>query len=548
MPLSNLMLVLHPTLKLTPSLLKVLCETEGIWRDGPFVADTEKEETLSIIDIRRERVTQERERDDDSSSDARSQMDEESDSLASSRPSLDNPSSDYHGSAEGSIYEGQAVPRVLRQDFDRSEVPTVYLDTRSHLSSTSSVSSLLQDADGPSVGYEAPFSHRLRHQAGGDNSSISSGGAYSLRNVPLSSSSSPPPLSSSAESIATPTSSGNPSFADLPLGTVVGNDKEVQHAMSMHPAHHSGSGPLIVEATSMELRPQANKRPVISNPIPISGSVQFPLSSPRAPPSPATRRRSIPLLSLPNFSPTSPLPFPQGSPQSAGLGPEKGLRAKKPSLKLLFSKRSTSSLKSAKEHLGSGMSSFLSTPVLQAQGSREPSPKSGSDSSVSTPSSAVTAPQGSGSAGASSAQLPQLPPVLDTPIEDASLSLGLGFDISPPPTAKLSAEQAESIRQAEDEKSSSSTRAQNSPYGSGNTPPTTRPMPFSSKRTIKPGENHIRPQASSSNLSIVSSTSSHHLSLFEDDDPEDVEDWTQSVLLAADVDGKWSIQKPDAKP
>ncbi|KAF8198130.1 hypothetical protein BJ912DRAFT_58547 [Pholiota molesta] len=544
MPLSNLMLVLHPTLRLTPSLLKVLCESEGIWHDGPYMADAEKEETLSVIDIRRETVMQEKERDDDSSSDARSQMGEESDSLASSRPSLDNPSSDYHGSAEGSIYEGQAVPRVLRQDYDRGEVPTVYLDTRSHLSSTSSVSSLLQDADGPSVGYEAPFSRHLRQQAGGDNSSISSGGAYSLRNVPLSSSSSPPPLSSSAESIATPTSSGNPSFADLPYGTVIGNDKEMQHAMSMHSAHNSGSGPTIVDATPMELMPHANRRPVISNPIPISSSVQFPLSSPRAPPSPATRRRSIPLLSLPNFSPTSPLPFPQGSPQSAG--PEKSLRAKKPSLKLLFSKRSASSLKSVKEHLG--MSSFLSTPVLPTQGSREPSPKSSSDSSVSTPSSAVTAPQGAGSAGASSAQLPHLPPVLDTPIEDASLSLGLGFDISPPPTAKLSDEQAESIRRTEDERSSSSARAQNSPYGYGNTPPTNRPLPSSSKRTIKPGENHIRPQASSSNLSIISTTSSHHLSLFEDDDTEDVEDWTQSVLLAADVDGKWSIQKPDAKP
>ncbi|KAF9479053.1 hypothetical protein BDN70DRAFT_932896 [Pholiota conissans] len=536
MPLCNLMLVLHPTLKLTPSLLKVLCETEGIWYPSD-VSEEEDEEDERIIDIRRQTLTQERrDVEDDSSSDTRSRLGDESDSLASSRPSLDNPSSDYHGSAEGSVYEGQAVPRVLREDYDRSEVPTVYLDSRSHLSSTSSVSSLLQDVS------------RQRHPSdliGCDTSSISSGGAYSLHNVPLSSSSSPPPLSSSAESVVTPTSSGNPSFADLPFDAAA-----MTHNVSEKEAHHhGGSGPQIVESTPMELRPlQGSKRPVISNPIPITTPVQFPgvpspaISSPQAPSTPAMsanpKRRSIPVLSLPSFSPTSPIPFPHASPQSAGgvgqaLAQEKGLRSKKPSLKLLFSKKSASSLKSGKEH---GMS-FISTPVLQSQGSR-----SGSDSSVSTPSSAVTAPQSSVSTTPSTALLP---PVLDTPIEDGALRLGLGFDISPPDTATLVDSQADNTRRVGE--GPSDINLQNSPYNTtiSTSPGTIQRVQLSSKRTIKPGENHLRHQASSSNLSIVSTASSHHLSLFEDDDQENVEDWTQSVLLAADMDGKWSIQKPN---
>jgi hypothetical protein len=49
--------------------------------------------------------------------------------------------------------------------------------------------------------------------------------------------------------------------------------------------------------------------------------------------------------------------------------------------------------------------------------------------------------------------------------------------------------------------------------------------------------NYVRPQTSTSNLSISSTASSNHLSLFDDDDDDvGMEEWTQSVLLAADVD------------
>ena len=120
MPLSNLLVVFCLSLGMTPPLLKTLCEVGGIWGEGSGLVG-------EVIDIRRREVemadTEEAE-----SEDARSSSwlgDEDSVASASSRQSLDNPSEDYHGSAEGSIVRG-AVLRVLRADFTR-EVLTVYL-------------------------------------------------------------------------------------------------------------------------------------------------------------------------------------------------------------------------------------------------------------------------------------------------------------------------------------------------------------------------------------------------------------------------------------
>ncbi|KAF8971154.1 hypothetical protein BDZ97DRAFT_1914166 [Flammula alnicola] len=474
----------------------------NLLRRGFGVRRREEEvEEMPVIDIRRQTMPPPRTpTKDDEFSDSRSGTEEESDSVASTRPSLDNPSSDYHGSAEESIYEGQAVPRRRRVDFDRSEVPTVYLDSRSHLSS-SSASSLMQ---------EPSFLHHSREPSR-DDVSVSSGG-YSMHNA-----SSPPPLSSSAESVATPTSSGNPSFADLPL-EAGGKDQDGHHA-----AHQRHGPPQIVESTPLELRPpQASKRPMISNPIPITVPIQFPASPQAVTPTVAVKRRSIPVLSLPSFSPTtSPMLEPEptrhsplGSPQSAGPGPEKGLRAKKPSLKLLFSKRSASSLNSAKDRTSTGGMSFISPPIPQTAYYRQ-SPQSGSDSSVSTPLSAVTAPQSS-LPGSGSGSMSHLPPVLDTPIEDSSFSLDLvGFEVSPPATATLNnKQQSAPTAMAKDGPSL--------PAQTSSNPAVVQPLVYlGSRRTIMPGENHIRPQASSSNLSIVSTASSHHLSLFEDDDEEE---------------------------
>lgn len=502
MPVSNLLVVFCPSLNLTPPLLKVLCEAEGIWNDLPDDVD------VAVIDARYAGVSPASKpaREDDARSDTTSST-TESDSLLSMRPSLDDPS-DYHASAEESIYEGKVLQRPREDKYERAEVPTVYLDSRSQYTS-SSTSFLAEQASAPG---RLPY---MQHAE--DNGSISS----DICSVNDLQSTSPPLLSSSAESVATPITSSNPSLADIPLQAA---EKDQDHS-EQHHHHPSASGPDTV-ATPVELRSQADSRPKISEPIPISGPFTFPVSPKLAPV--ASRRRSIPLLS--SFS-SSTSPQPGSSPSESPAPSPKSLtpheqRAKKPSLKLLFSKKSTSSLSSLMDRTASGRPQ-ISIPFPAGY-----SPKPGSDSSVSTPISAVTAPQSSFPGSGSSTNLPH---VIDTPIDESALSLSLGFDISPPATAT-----------SLDKQAGPTTKAVNLTASSKVDMPEIKPLSINPKRTIKPGENHLRPKASTSNMSVASTASSHRLSLFEDDEGERMENWTQSVLLAADTNGAWSIQNPSS--
>lgn len=216
-------------------------------------------------------------------------------------------------------------------------------------------------------------------------------------------------------------------------------------------------------------------------------------------------------------------------------------RSKKPSLKLLFSKRSASSLTGVGERdrsnsVGGGMP-FISAPIphqghaasMVSLSPRTWSPKfqhqqqeqeqqqtppmsaaSDSNSSVSTPVSAVTAPQSQ----AATSSVYSLPPVLDTPIEGASFEFDLEFGMGLTTTPAMDA-----------------TLDNSRPHQQiGNNPP---PLPPSNVPVIPPLSLTHR----KSNLSIASTASSNHLSLFDDDDDDEgMEEWTQSVLLAADVD------------
>ncbi|KAJ3512631.1 hypothetical protein NLJ89_g3411 [Agrocybe chaxingu] len=561
MPLSNLLLVFCPSLNMSPPLLKVLCEAEGIWSN---------EEDSPVIDIRRHTPnlnsggtaevpppTPTKDGVDPSASSGKEVVDEtssvsdtmsamepdEEDSLRSERPSFDNPSSDYHASAEddgSSMYDERDEAHRRRLQGERPEVPTLYLSTRSHCSS-SSASSLLQDI--PTSKYDGAFVRHLRDTAT-DNGSISSG-PYSMNNPHPSSS--PPLLSSSAESITTPTSSSNPSFSNLHLD---GGEKAQLEPQHQHEGPHSvpsGDAPQIAEPVPLELRSQGNKsRPVISGPMPNIVPVQFPSDAPlpRMPPAVPTtpsKRRSIPILSLPNFSP--PTSAHEHDPALAevsgtGINIERTLRAKKPSLKLLFSKRSASSLNTSesrdRDRLGS-MPSILPSMVHSA-------PRSASDSSISTPISAVTAPQSTLSGSSSTSNLP---PVLDTPIEDGSLKmdLGLGFEANSS-TAVSNGKRASAARGGQGNVSTEATRQQTATVGPYAPPalPTSlsqdsrrsassQPAPVDSRSVPKPPEKPIPLQPSLSSLSL-SSTTSHRLSLFDDDGDED---WTQSVLTAADM-------------
>ena len=611
MPLSNLLLVFCPSLSMTPPLLKVLCEAEGIWGGVDDEEGEEEQGVDLVIDIRRQTMPARSPTSagggggffsDEPTLYTTMKEEEESESVRSGRASLDttdnNPSSDYHASAEESIYDdgeyemlGEVAPRRrARRDGNverREEVPTVYLDCAS-----SSVSSLgcQEDHAGPEVSMSMPYLQHSREAARDDDGSISSG------NYSMHAPSPPPLLSSSSDSVATPISSGNPSFSHLPLEEHEQHqEKEERDQLSQPRIHakdhqrHQGSGPEIIEVAPLELRlpppqtqTQTSKRPVISNPIPIPLPVQFPTSTP--PPSQqrpggaaaSLKRRSIPMLSLPNFSSAqpsaskkekdspSPSPSPLGSASSgsSGMGSEnvKSLsnRSKKPSLKLLFSKKSASSLTGERDRsdsIGGGMP-FISAPIPQPhpatmvslspewspklqqhqhQGHQTPPPpprsaasdsnSNSSSSSVSTPVSAVTAPQ---SQQASS--MYSLPPVLDTPIEGASFGFDLaGFDMRLTPTP------ADGSSTITSTTTSASADALPPPLNNSRSqqPPVIHHHPLSMMH-----RNYIRPQASTSNLSISSTASSNHLSLFDDDDDDEgMEEWTQSVLLAADVEG-----------
>lgn len=478
MPLSNLLVVFCPSLSMSPPLLKVLCDGEGIWGSSPVI--DMKRESL-VLDISAPGSTMS---DDDTDEDSYSDAMEERSWQSMDRDSTsDNPSSDYHASAEevSLLEEGEHAQQHRRlKEVERPEVPTLYLDAHSRCSSSSPSSAI-------------------------DNGSMSSG----KDSVNIANSPSPPPLWSSAESIVTPTSSGHPSFSHLPLEEVKGK-VEPQHRQRSASPQIAGPSPMAI-----------SKRPLISSPIPAS--VSTPVSSPYRSSERGSRRRSIPILSLPSFSPyvTEPLsPAGSNSPR---------LKGSKPSLRNLFSKRSTGSL-------GPG-NSFISSPILQEEGQSLGSPylqsRAASDSSISTPRSAVTASQGS------SRSSTYLLPVLDTPIEAGpSLRLGLGIEESPPCTADGTKKMTSPS--SSDGSSSPGISEDQDTKGPDHHP--SFPMSSSQSSLILPGQDHIRPSPTT-RARLISTASSNHLGLPEDED-EGVEDWTQSVLLAAGGDESWKISAP----
>ena len=399
MPLSNLMLVFCPSLNMAPPLLKVFCEAEDIWievKDSPPPPPLPKKDGQFGKREEESDMTDTSEEDEDEI--------EETSLMSSGRASLDtdNPSSGYHASAEEevSLFEGQISRRryLPERKTERSEIPTIYLDTMSHYSSSSGSS--LREALKPSGHH-----HRRMDSKDIDDDDDSSSPASGL--VPPVLSPSTPLFSSSAESVAHPTSESSISLSQFQEGG-------------------GGVGPVeIVDPDSIPMTP--TKKASIGQPSPTNDdNVQFPqlLSTPPI----RQKRMSIPLLSLPNYSPSfmgssgnadrlkdddSPCP----SPTILNSGVQMlNMRSKRPSLRLLFSKskKSGSSLNSL------GDRSIISNPIQQ----RSPACDT-SDSSGSTPLSAVTAASGMSS-------LSPLPPVLDTPIDGSPLSLDLDF---PPDTA-----------------------------------------------------------------------------------------------------------------
>ncbi|KNZ80268.1 Rho GTPase-activating protein gacZ [Termitomyces sp. J132] len=443
MTLSNLLVVFYPSLNMSPSLLRILCEAEGIWEvptpeSNPGEEDDDDEQI--VLDVRKE------EGDEESYEDARDGTEEDCESMG--RVSEDLSSSVGYNASTEDVSDALLTSFLVKPEAHgrKASVATSSLTDGSSCISTS------EDHSSPFRLYSDVHSKSV----------------------------SPPPFSSSAESLDTPaTSSHDDSLPHLPIP----NEKESKGPQQRTSAVIADSVPIGLRSSSTTPR-----RLAISNPVLVSGPVQFPSIAEKvlAPTASVGKRRSIPMLSLPNLSLKTASSDRPISP-SASLA-DRSKRTKKPSLQLLFQKKSSSSLSSPMVSPAQSLKPVISSPYLQTC--------SASESSVSTPLSTVTAPQ------ASTATLPRLPPKLDTPIESSALGIGMG----------LGADSVEPLVVHASE------------------PKRSTPIADRYHRAASPG------------LSTSSSTSSNHLGLLDEDIEQ--KDWSKSVLLAADVDGGWTIHQP----
>ncbi|RDB16894.1 hypothetical protein Hypma_002426 [Hypsizygus marmoreus] len=539
MPLSNLLLVFCPSLNMNPPLLRVLCEAEGIWEDVVMEIkrrDGGDEQSSSSSSSEADEVIDTRAEGEDEFEDARDGTEEDGESESVGRTSEDVPSSvEYHASTE------DVASRVGHAE--RGPISTVYLDAEgscaddsssisqphsraAHLRGGSIAASSLRDDGSSFLSTSEDHDGPSRHSSDVQSQSVS-----------------PPLLTSSAESLDTPaTSSGHPSYSHLPI------DQSSLHEDKTHPQPGS-TIPIIAESSPMGLSAPIPRKPVISNPIPIISPIEFPSSSVSdtahnvdAQTKPE-KRHSITLLSLPNFAPGQLLGGRDSaaSQDTSSTSSLRGLRMKKPSLHLLFSKKSTSSLSSPR---AASSPSSLRRPIISSPYMA----RSASDSSVSTPLSAVTAPQSSTFT---------LPPKLDTLIDSSSLrvGLGLGIDVIETPATPEKKEHENVSRSLQSSPANPMALLASASVTSlvaGSTPIADRfrssspspsllfasksltslALPLESQQDVLPAS-HLRPNPTV--RSRLTSTSSNHLGMLDDRDP--AEDWTRSVLIAADLEG-----------
>ncbi|THV05111.1 RhoGAP-domain-containing protein [Dendrothele bispora CBS 962.96] len=487
MPLSNLLLVFCPSLNMNPPLLRVLCEAGDIWEGPPIESP--------VLDIKRESVVLDispSTKDSDSASQSGVDQEEEivqtqddvsEQSISAPASIASNPPSQEHT---------RNTPRTRPLGPRRAHTPAIVVDNDTASGMSTSGSSI--DSGASSSFMRSSFdSGSTRDDVISYTSTSEDQTSPSSRGFMVSS----PPLTSSVESLATPSSSSvSPSLQDLSQQT-----KDIEPRP-----------PVEIADEEDPLTPRRILDPE---------TFQFP-SIETAPPTPSSPRKFMPALSLPGLS----SPTAHVSPTNSAPASPRHLRVKKPSLQLLFSKRSVSQLSSSNS---SGGIPYISSPYLQA-------PRAASDSSVSTPSSTMTAPQSSTFT---------LPPVLDTPIESSPLRFGLGFDNDSPKDSPPPEDQTHTTC-----KDSPSLPLPTPTPAPGETPiasqycgPSTSnlslPLPSS---TSSPYASHLRTQPTlrsrQASKTSLASTSSNHLGLLDD---EDREDWTQSVLLAADSEGNWNL-------
>ncbi|KAF9227459.1 RhoGAP-domain-containing protein [Gyrodon lividus] len=382
MPLSNLLLVLCPSLSMNPSLLQALCESEDIWSGvqsskeaKPLNAITEDALQSPV-----ERLEGQDERQLPPGADKNTLYPKSSnESKRFARPLPNVPIEDFVPPPESIVGSGLVnVPNInipaspVSVSEPSSPCPSQDTIPRVPIDSSETVSSFSTTDDSSSVSH------------------FSQGGrpvTPTSVNLKLTNSYSPPSLSCSTDSLSVPSlSSGSSMHLVKPLPLV---DCEPQSSNSPH-------SPIIAEPIPLPIPHLRPRQPV------LQAQFHFPGTGDNVTRSPLTHRTSTPSMSLSSSS--------SAEVRSASLT-SRVKRLKKPSLHLLFTRRSASPMSSpATQSSAIGASSFSTH--------KEGSSRS-SSASESSPDSMVTAPQSSRFS---------YPPVLNTAIDESSISLALGIE------------------------------------------------------------------------------------------------------------------------
>jgi hypothetical protein len=364
MPLSNLLLVLCPSLTMKPSLLQALCESQGIWNgvhqckealDLDIIAGETSQSSLGSSEVGVEI------KDAVGTDQMASHLRPSSESKRFVRPLPSLPTAD--GSTSVPSFSSTCEPLGSGQD----EIPPVPLDAE-----TSSPSFSATD-DSSSISHLS--------QSGRPVTPTS-------LNFQLTNPYSPPSLSCSTDSLSVPSlSSGSPMQLVKPL-SLVDDCSEQQSSNSPHSPDIAEPIPLPIPG----LRPTQT---------PPGAQFQFPGPRDSVVRNPIMHRKSTPSIS---FSSSI-----SAEARSASIA-SRAKRLKKPSLHLLFSKHSPSPVSSPTPQ----MPVVVSPPTTLLLESALRS----SSSPDSSPDSMVTAPQSSRFS---------YPPVLNTAIDESSISLALGI-------------------------------------------------------------------------------------------------------------------------
>ena len=361
MPLSNLLLVLCPSLSMNPSLLQALCESQGIWHgvhqpNGLELDPIAGETNQSTLGFSKEGAEIEDAIDTDQIA-SHPGLSNESKRFVRPLPSLPTADGSTYIPPSSSTHEPSG-PLISGHDAI-SQLP---LDVE-----TSPSFSLTDDS--------SSISHLSQSGRPVTPTSL---------NFKLTNPYSPPSLSCSTDSLSVPSSSGSPMQLVKPLALV----DQCSEQQPSNPPH----SPDIVEPIPLPIPSLRPTQP------PPEAQFQFPGPRDSAIRNPIPHRKSTPSIS---FSSSI-----SAEARAASIA-SRAKRLKKPSLHLLFSKHTPSPGPTPQTPVVASPLAALQEGVLRS-----------SSTSGSSPDSMVTAPQSSRFS---------YPPVLNTAIDESSISLALGI-------------------------------------------------------------------------------------------------------------------------